>query len=137
MNLKFQTIQQKMNKAKSLLNEVNVLLEHEFYITAINRLYYSCYHATKALFLTEDIVVKTHSGVVAQLHQHFVMKGKFDYESASFFSRLMLERIEDDYSDFTITDLSEVLPIIEPARNYVTYVEELLNDYLHDKMQKP
>jgi uncharacterized protein (UPF0332 family) len=89
------------------------------------------------LYFSLKTLLLKHTLVVAQLHQHFVMKGKFDYESASFFSRLMLERIEDDYSDFTITDLSEVLPFIEPARNYVSYVEELLNDYLHDEKQKP
>ena len=63
-----------------------------------------CFHATKALLLTRDLVPKTHSGVVAMLHQHFVQAGLFDFEQASFFSRLMQERIEDDYNDVIIID---------------------------------
>jgi hypothetical protein len=54
MNEKSASIQLKLSKAKILLTEVDVILEHHFYITAVNRLYYSCYHATKALLLTND-----------------------------------------------------------------------------------
>lgn len=46
-----QAIQLKLLKAKSLLNEANVLFENKFYSTVINRLYYSCFHATKACCL--------------------------------------------------------------------------------------
>ena len=101
-------------------------MENQFYITAINRLYYSCYHATRALLLTKDLIPKTHGGVVSQLHQHFVQNGSFDLNQASFFSRLMQERIEDDYSDISVLTKAEVIMFIEPAREYIVYVEELI-----------
>lgn len=77
-----QAIKLKMEKARALLCEVGVQLQHQFYITAINRLYYSCFHATKALLLTKDLTPKTHSGVVSMLHQHFVSEGLFDQAHA-------------------------------------------------------
>jgi uncharacterized protein (UPF0332 family) len=49
MNKKDTSIQLKLVKAKALLAEVGVMMEHKFYVTAINRLYYGCFHATKAL----------------------------------------------------------------------------------------
>ena len=70
MTEKEEAIQLKLKKAKSLLSEVDTQLQHHFYGTAINRLYYSCYHATKALLLTKDLVPKTHSGVVSMLYQY-------------------------------------------------------------------
>jgi len=63
MSNKNASIQLKLAKARSLLAEVDVLMQHQFFITAVNRLYYSCFHATKALLLTKDMVPKTHSGV--------------------------------------------------------------------------
>jgi len=69
MSNKNASIQLKIAKAKSLLAEVDVLMQHHFYITAINRLYYSCFHATKALLLIKNLVPRTHSGVVSNLHQ--------------------------------------------------------------------
>jgi|GEM_PF-1469324 len=74
----------------------------------------------------QDIVPKTHSGTIAMLHQHFVQDGSFDIAHAAFLSRLMQERIEDDYNDFIILDEVEILDFIQPANNYVAYIEILL-----------
>ncbi|HEX9510680.1 MAG TPA: HEPN domain-containing protein [Puia sp.] len=130
MNDKQTSIKLKLAKARFLMAEVNILMQHHFYITAINRLYYSCFHATKALLLTKDLTPKTHSGVVSMLHQHFVQIDSFDSEQASFFSRLMQERIEDDYSDFTTVDEAAVKEFIEPARKYIAYIEQLIKNSL-------
>src|SRR6185437_11299878 len=96
-----------------------------FYGTAINRLYYSCYHVTKALLLTKGLVPKTHSGVATMLNQNFVLTGEFDKSQAAFFSKLMHERIDDDYSDFVIVEYDEIDEFIEPAKAYISYVENL------------
>jgi uncharacterized protein (UPF0332 family) len=106
--------------------EVNVQIEHHFYTTAINRLYYSCFHATKALLLTKDLVPKTHSGVVSSLHQHFVLENLFDKAHAAFFSKLMQERIDDDYSDFMLVEYDEIKEFVTPAKQYVEYIEQLI-----------
>ncbi len=100
MSRQDEAIRLKLLKSQSLLAEVVVLMAYKFYVSAISRLYYSCFHATKALLLTKDLVPKTHSGVVNQLHLAFVLPGLFDPSHATFFSRLMQERIDDDYSDF-------------------------------------
>jgi len=137
MNNKDASIRLKISKSTSLLAEVEVLMQHKFYITAINRLYYSCFHATKALLLTRDLVPKTHSGVVNLLHLHFVQNGFFDFEHASFFSRLMQERIDDDYSDFLIINKEEVSVFIEPAKGYVAYVNQLIEGYFIAQTDTP
>lgn len=128
MNEKSASIQLKLSKAKKLLTEVDVLLEYHFYITAINRLYYSCYHATKALLLTKDIIPRTHSGIISQLYKHFVKDGSFDSEQASFFSRLMQERIDDDYSDSMVVNTDEVKEFAEKSKSYIAYIELLLSE---------
>jgi uncharacterized protein (UPF0332 family) len=103
-------IKLKIDKAKALMNEVHILIENKFYNTAVSRLYYSCYHATRALLLTEDLTPKIHSGVISSLHKHFVSTGKFENGHAVFLSRLMQERIEDDYNDFIIEGFDEIEP---------------------------
>ena len=80
--------------------------------------------------LTADLVPKTHSGVVTLLHKHFVQDDTFDFAQASFFSRLMPQRIEDDYSDFLILSEEEVVIFIEPAKVYVAYVSAKIERYL-------
>jgi uncharacterized protein (UPF0332 family) len=123
-----QSIELKLKKAKALLSEADILFQNKFYATVINRLYYSCFHATKSLLLTKNIIPKTHSGVIHQLHLHFVQPGNFDTAQASFFSRLMQERIEEDYTDAMIEDEENTRSFIEPAQNYVAYIETLIGN---------
>ncbi len=129
MTEKEQVISLKLKKARALLSEVDIQLQNHFYATAINRLYYSCFHATKALLLTKDLTPKTHSGVVSMLHRHFVLQDSFDKVHAAFFSKLMQERIDDDYSDFMVISFDEVKEFIAPAKDYVSYIEHLLAKY--------
>lgn len=79
-----------------------------------------------------EILFQTYSGVLSQLHRHFVKEDLFDFEQASFFSRLMQERIEDDYSDSIVMDENEVKDFIEPARSYISYTGELVKRYLEN-----
>ncbi len=130
MNRKKEAIELKIKKALALMNEVDFQLENQFYNTAINRIYYSCFHATKALLLTKDLVPKTHSGVSTLLHQEFVLNGLFDASHASFFTKLMNERIDDDYSDFMITDEEEVEEFITPVKEYFSYTISLISHFM-------
>ena len=82
------------------------------------------------MLLTQDIIPKTHSGVINQLHLHFVQPEKFDMQQASFFSRLMQQRIEDDYIDNIEEDAVNTKEFIEPAQNYVGYVERLIMEII-------
>ncbi len=122
-NTKEKAMHLKMLKARAFMNEASVLMENKFYATVVNRLYYACYHATKALLLTKDIVPKTHSGVVGMLHQHFVQPGEFETAHASFYSLLLQQRIEEDYSDFITENAETVSELIEPAKKYFFYIE--------------
>lgn len=131
MNQKEDSIKLKLSKSKALLAEIETLMVHKYFTTVISRLYYSCFHATKALLLTKDLIPKTHSGVISLLHQHFVQSGSFEMNHAIFYSRLMQERIDDDYSDFMIISESEVLEFIQPAYEYVAYIENTIEQYLN------
>jgi uncharacterized protein (UPF0332 family) len=131
MTEKDEAIKLKLKKARALMSEVDIQLQNHFYGTAINRLYYACFHATKALLLTKDLTPKTHSGVVTMLHQHFVLQDLFNKTHAAFYSKLMQERMDEDYNDFMVDDEAEVKTFIEPAKEYIGYVEQLISEYLN------
>jgi uncharacterized protein (UPF0332 family) len=133
MSLKDETIKLKLSKAHSLLSEIDIMMTNKFYTSVVSRLYYSCFHATKALLLTKELMPKTHRGTSAILHQHFVNTGLFNNDKAIFFDKLMEERIEDDYNDFMIVDESEVIGFIEPSKQYVEYITRLIESYFNSQ----
>ncbi len=132
MSRRDEAIKIKMKKSAALIKEADVLFENGFYDTLINRLYYSCFHATKPLLLTKDLVSKTHSGTVSLLNQKFVKENTFDIRHAAFFKGLMNERVQSDYDDFVITDKSQVVEFIQPAKEYLEYVSQLIEKYFKE-----
>lgn len=129
MNENNDAIKLKIIKAEALMAEVDLLLENKFYTTAVSRIYYSCFHAVKALLLTKDLVPKTHSGTVSMLGQHFVITGLFNTEQSAFFSNLMQERMDDDYSDFMISDYEDIKEYVEPGKLFLKYVIRLIGSH--------
>lgn len=119
----------RLEKAKFLLSELDVLMQNKFYNNAISRLYYSCFYATQALLLIKDFMPKTHKGVISVLNEHFVKSGEFDIDKAIFLSKLFNERIQDDYNQFLILDEAEIIEFIEPAKEYIEYVSKLIDNY--------
>ena len=133
MNSKDETIQLKLSKAKSILSEVEVLKINKFYSSVVDRLYFSCFHATHALLLTKDLMPKTHIGTSTTLHKYFVNAGLLKKEQAISFNNLMRERMEDVHNDSKILNEAEVIGFIEPAKQYVEYVSKLIQAYFDDK----
>lgn len=132
MVLRKAAIVYRLNRAKELLFEVSVCKDNGFNATVINRLYYACFHATNALLLTRDITAKTHSGVISMLYEHFVKPGVIEKQKAAFYSSLMQERLDDDYSDFIVVDDETVEEFYQPAVDYVTYLEEIINSVIEN-----
>ncbi len=93
---------------------------------ATSCLYYAVFHAVHALFVSNDITAKTHHGMNAQFHLHFIKTGLFDTK----FGRLvavmenMREKAEYDVV-FRITsdEYSELKPI---AYELIQKIEETI-----------
>lgn len=132
MSRRREAIKTKLRKSAAFIGETDLLYQHKLYNTLINRLYYSCFHATKALLLTKDLVSKTHSGVVTLLNEHFVKPKIFSAAHAAFFKSLMNERLQSDYDDFIITDQDHVFEFIEPSKEYVNYTNVLIEKYFDE-----
>lgn len=90
----------RMRNARETLKEVPVHMEHCFWNTTVNRMYYACYYAVVALLLKNDISVKTHSRVRQAFGKEFVHTGLVSKEYGRFFSILYDYRQTDDYDDF-------------------------------------
>ena len=65
-------IKYRQEKADLALEDAAFLADAGRYGLAANRLYYALYYAASALLLDKGIATKRHSGLMAQIHLHFV-----------------------------------------------------------------
>ncbi len=129
MSRDVEAVKLELSKAKAIMADWDGLLKNQFYFSVVHSLYYACFHATRSLLLTKDLVTKTHRGVFTLLSQHFVATGLFKEEKASIFKHLMDSRMDSDY-DTSLMEEEQISSLTEPAEEYFQYVIRMVEDYL-------
>ena len=103
----------RQEKADLALDDAAFLTDAGKYGLAANRLYYALYYAASALLLSKGIATKRHSGLMTQIHMHFVKTGILSTDEGALFKVMFSLRHEDDYEDFIEverTDIDEYTP---------------------------
>jgi uncharacterized protein (UPF0332 family) len=116
----------RLSKAKDTLSEVDLLINNQLWNTAINRLYYACYYAVKALLIDKGIKAETHNGVRQMFGLHFIKTGIIDKELGKFYSDIFDMRQSGDYEDFIDFKEEDVLDFRIPAKSLIEKIEKLL-----------
>ena len=117
----------RLEKANKTLAEAIYNAKNEFWNAAANRLYYACYYAVCALLINNGHTARTHNGVFSKLGEHFVSVGLISREQNKFYRRILESRQTGDYDDYTELAESDILPLIEPAKQFIETIENLIN----------
>ncbi len=121
-------VRYRREKAHALLREVDVLIENELWNSAVNRMYYACFHIVSALLIQHGIEVKSHMGVRQAFGLHFVKSHLMSPECGRIFSRLYDKRQSSDYDDFREFTREEVVDLYPQSQLLIEEVEKLLRD---------
>ena len=127
---KAELVRYRFVKAKKTLQDVDVQIQNQLWNFAINRLYYSCFYAVSALLLDSGIFAKSHAGAKSMLGIHFVNSGKISREASHFYANLFDLRQESDYDDFIIFNQEDVTVLLDPAKDFISQIETLLQHCL-------
>ena len=98
----------RQEKADLALDDAAFLADAGKYGLAANRLYYALYYAASALLLSKGIVTKRHSGLMTQIHLHFVKTGIISSNEGALFKVMFSLRHEDDYEDFIEVERADI-----------------------------
>ncbi|MCM1142693.1 MAG: HEPN domain-containing protein [Muribaculum sp.] len=109
-------------KSLALLGEVNILLANKLANSAVNRMYYACFHAVSALMIKNNVEVRTHSGIRQAFSLNFVKNGIVSAEDARIFSRIYDKRQASDYDDFMNFSMEEVKSLYPSVSKFVETV---------------
>lgn len=124
---RFDIVLYRMNSAKDLLVEIKNHIEHGYYNTAMNRMYYACFYAVSALLLHEEIDgVKSHEGVRQMFGKHFVLTGKVSKDWGRFYTIVFNNRSAADYEDFKNYDLAETEEMYPQVCSFIALIDSLI-----------
>ena len=116
----------RIEKANIALADAAFLSDSGRYNLAANRLYYALYYAASALLLSQGIITKHHSGLITQIHLHFVKTGVLTVEDGALFKVLFELRHEGDYEDFIDVERADIEEYTPQVTALVTKLKNLL-----------
>lgn len=104
------------------------MLDNGRYKNALNRAYYSIFHAIRAVNALAGYDSSKHSGVIAFFNQNYVKLGVFPKELSKIIKLASESREKADYLDFFIASKSEAEKQIARAKEFQSYIKIYLQD---------
>lgn len=93
---------------------------------AVNRVYYACFYAARAVLLAEGHRFVKHTGVRSGLHKHLVKTGRVRAELAESYDRAFNDRMEIDYQIVAAPRADDVQRSIGEAEAFVADMKRFL-----------
>ena len=115
----------RINRAKELLEESQMLLAEDKYKSVNNRAYYLIEKSMQTLLALKEVNAESHNGCLKQFNVHFIKTEVGGFEIGDYKKIANAQRIRNnsDYDDFYIADKAE-------CEQQVKVAEELYNKSL-------
>lgn len=119
-------VRYRIEKAEEIYQAAHVLYEAGQWNSVVNRLYYACFYMASAILLHRHITAKSHAGIIGQFSENVVRTGEISIEDFRVYSKLLNWRTKGDYSDLYDFTQEDVDMVMEPARQFINKVKELI-----------
>lgn len=119
----------RLKQAKETLSDAEKMLQGKFsQRSIINRAYYSMFYAVLALFLKNDIILKTtkHSGIISIFDKEFVHTGEIDKQYSKILHKMFDARQEGDYKEFVELSAEDATEFVKLAREFVEGIKKFI-----------
>ena len=124
----------RLERAKELLDEAEMLLEKEGYKSANNRAFYSMEKSVKALLALKEKDAKSHVGLLKMFHNDYVHETcVFTKEEYAKFQNAGAIRSASDYDDFYVCSKEDCIRTVEDARYYYQKASDYVAEYITSK----
>jgi len=116
----------RLDNAKQTLEDAKIIANNKLWKAAANRLYYACFYAANALMVKFGLQVKTHNGIIRLLGLNFISQNLLDNELGDMYYKLFTLRQKGDYDDWIIVKEDDIIPLLEPAEQFIKTIEQLI-----------
>ena len=121
-------VKYRLERAKDTLLDVHLAVQNNRWHNAANRLYYACFYAAIALLLNDGYEARTHNGVKTLLGLHYIKSGIIGEDLNQAYRKMFNQRQTGDYDDLTIITEEDILPLLQPAEQFIAEIEKLINE---------
>ena len=108
------------------ITDAKIMLDNGRYKNALNRAYYSIFHAIRSVCALDGFDSSKHSGVISYFNQNYVKTNIFPRELSKIIRYASESREKADYLDFYIASKEEAEKQIERAIYFSGFISQYL-----------
>jgi uncharacterized protein (UPF0332 family) len=123
-------IREELEVAKRRLMAAKLLFEKNMIEDAVNRAYYSFFHAAKAMLNIIGFDAKTHSGLISEFGLRIIKANLLDGKFGQYFRRAFEMRESSDYEIGIVFSKEEVQMLIKNADEFLKKAQEFVEKRL-------
>lgn len=127
----------RLQKAKNLLNQAEILFQHQMYDGSINRSYYAIFNAIRSILSLVKLDSSKHSGVLSLFDKYFVKTGIFDKQYSRIAHSAFDTRQDYDYEDFSTPSETEASSQFNDAQKFIAEVERIKLKIINGEIDLP
>ena len=119
----------RLKEARETLVDAERMLAGDFALrSVVNRAYYAMFYALLALFLRNEIRLKTskHQGVISSFDREFVQPGRVETRHSKALHRVFELRQQGDYREFSDISREKATTAVDEARDFIAAVDALI-----------
>ena len=116
----------RLDKSLSDLETAEILMEHDKFNQALNRSYYSIFHAMRAVLALDGFDSPRHSGVISEFNMRYIKTEIFDRKYGRIIKLSEMLRNESDYKEIFIADIQQAREQVGIAREFYDLIREFL-----------
>ena len=121
----------RLKEAEETLEDAQKMLQSDVTPRSImNRAYYAMFYAVLALFLNEDVSIKTskHIGIISIFDKEFVHTGKIDTYYSKILHKLFDARQESDYKEFVKLSVEDAEESVKLASEFLRVIKDFIGE---------
>ena len=123
----------RLERAVEFYDDAIALYKEDRYRSASSRLYFSVFHAMRAVLALDGIDRKHHSGIISEFRRLYVKTGIFDREVSSIIATMSLMRHDSDYDDYIPIDKEDLDDMIPKVDKLITAVQNYLEPIISEE----
>ena len=122
----------RLERAEEMLASARKNYDENDYRTALNRSYYSIFHAMRSVNCLEGFDSSKHSGVIAFFNKEILKERRIDPSFSDIIKMASYCREKSDYDDFYIVSKKETEEQIENAEKFLAAVKAYLVEQINE-----
>ncbi len=118
-------VKHRLIRARETEKEALLLFKNKMFPAAVNRIYYSMFHALSALALKEGFETGKHGQLIGWFNQNHIKAGLVDTKYSKMITRSFEKRMDSDYDDFPDFLENEVKHMLDECNEFIKLMEDI------------